>query len=206
MFAKHPTQRGNWLLSVPLFNPWHIASFISFEIYQICKLKLLFHPQIEMKFTPNEKGKKLPEPNHLNCLLVFTITLTFLLIFFRGRNFRVFTHIRNTMSNYLGRNGNANNVDNATNDSMDAIYSHFDNFEWIPLNVHPPPTCMWSPLCDYCHQTSVAVDAVTLLLFLLLPHRRIIKCECTLFTLQMLASIQRIDMDHILRMFRLLAT
>lgn len=36
-------------------------------------------------------------------------------------------YTQNTMSNYLGRNGNAHNVDNATNDSMDAIYSDFDN-------------------------------------------------------------------------------
>lgn len=201
MFAKYPTQRGNWLLSVPLFNPWRIASFISFEIYQICKLKLLFHPQIKMKFTPNVKGKKLPEPNHLNCLLVFTSLKHFCLSFFWGEFFGC-THETRCRTIWVET-------------EMLTMLTTPPTIPWMPyirilttrMNTVEcsSATYMWSPLCDYCHQTSVAVDAVTLLLLLLL-HRRIIKCKCTLFTLQMLAFIQRIDMDHILRMFRLLAT
>lgn len=138
MFAKYPTQRGNWLLSVPLFNPWRIASFISFEIYQICKLKLLFHPQIEMKFTPNKKGKKLPEPNHLNCLLVFTSLKHFCLSFFRGEFLCVHTKHDVELS------GSKRKCSQCWQRHQRFHGCHIFGFwqlAWIPLNVHPPPTC-----------------------------------------------------------------
>lgn len=81
--------------------------------------------------------------------------------------------LQNTMSNELGRNGNANNVDNAIatirNECHTFILTTHMN------TVHPPPTCIWSLLCDYCHQMPFGChyyffcELLLLVLLLLMP-------------------------------------
>lgn len=51
-------------------------------------------------------------------LFIFVSLLPFCLSSLAFRWIGVYVFIRNTMSNYLGRNGNANNVDNATEPQM----------------------------------------------------------------------------------------